>query len=108
MQPLLRKRIKPDSLLNDPSIKETVPIDSVVQSKINPKIINRKWLTGADGEKFRGVAIYKPDNTPLFVWLPNVIEESVWLPAYKLLNTVNGGLDNRPGRHRPEHAQGSH
>jgi hypothetical protein len=94
---LRRFNIKTADLLADPAIlRVEVPIDSVVQQKINPTIISRKHLRNAQGEKFRGVAVYKPDNTLLFVWLPDVIEESIWLPAYKLLNTVNGGLDNRP------------
>jgi hypothetical protein len=95
---LRRFNIKAGDLLDDPSIlKVGCAIDSAVQQQISPKIVSRKHLRNDQGEKFRGVAVYKPDNTPLLVWLPDVIDKRIWLPAYELLNTVNGGLDNRPG-----------
>jgi hypothetical protein len=38
----------------------------------------------------------KPDATPLFVLVKDVIPEAVWRPAYKVLRTVSGSLANRP------------
>src|ERR1019366_4905143 len=95
---LRRIGLKQANLLDDPTIlKVGVNIDSAVQKTIAPTIITRKHLRDKSGELYRGIAVFKPDNKPLFVFLPNAIEESIWLPAYKLLNTVKGGLDNRPG-----------
>ncbi|MGO8794779.1 MAG: hypothetical protein ACLQLC_08160 [Candidatus Sulfotelmatobacter sp.] len=61
-----------------------------------PKIVRRKHLRDAEWNEYDGVTILKPNDEPLFVWLPEVIDQSVWLPAYKLLREVSGGLDNRP------------
>jgi hypothetical protein len=81
-----------------PFLNVAVNIDSTVRQQINPTIIGRKHLISSKtGEKFRGVAVRKPDDSLLFAWLPNVIDQSIWLPAYKLLNTVKGGVDNHPG-----------
>jgi len=73
-----------------------VPINSEVEALISPKIITRKHLRDAEWNEFDGVKVLKPNGDLLFLWLPDVIAKEVWYPAYKLLRTVSGGLDNRP------------
>jgi hypothetical protein len=85
-------RVKAETLLNDASVLKTgVAFSSQITAQVNPKILSRR---DCDDD---GLVVYKPDGTVLFMWVLNVIPESVWRPAYELLRTVSGTLANRPG-----------
>ena len=94
---LRRIAIKDADLWLDPRAETPgVPINSEVETLISPRIVRRNHLRDAGWNDFDGVKVLKPNGDLLFLWLPDVIDKEVWYPAYKLLRTVSGGLDNRP------------
>jgi hypothetical protein len=87
-----RARVNQVDILSDPKVlKLGARLFTTAEQELKLKILTHKHC---DEE---GVAVYKPDGSILFVLLRDVIDEKIWRPAYKLLRTVNGGLENRPG-----------
>jgi hypothetical protein len=78
-------RLDASCILNDPAyLKDGARLFSTDEQKLGITI------------KSNECRVEKPDGSLLFMLLKDVIEESIWEPAYKLLRTVEGDVANRP------------